>query len=202
MHYCVSLYQLSSSEKRSISASFLSLLYGTETGTHGSAEVLRDLFCAAGAFDRAVVRRAVLGPSGVGVHIFLSHAAVYVRLRLLFPFFIEAWIWGNGNEETTAVGNPFADGLRDRLRHHARGWSDGHCGSVRVVFRRLYELRVVLEVPVILLLADASVVPLAAERLSRRTCGHSPGHPDSRDRDRQSQLHVADILLWNAHRQP
>ena len=122
----ISLYQSNCSEKRSISASFLSLLYGTEIGTHGSAEVLRDLFCAAGAFDRAVVRGTVLGPSGVGVHIFLSHAAVYVRLRLLFPFFIEAWIWGNGNEETTAVGNTFADGLRDRLRHHARGGGDGY----------------------------------------------------------------------------
>ena len=97
MRHFVSLYQSNSSEKRSISASFLSLLYGTEIGTHGSAEVLRDLFCAAGAFDRAVVRRAVLGPSGVGVHIFLSHAAVHVRLRLLFPFFIETKLWGNGN---------------------------------------------------------------------------------------------------------
>ena len=119
----VSLYQSNGSEKRSISASFLSLLYGTEVGTHGSAEVLRDLFCAAGAFDRAVVRRTVLGPSGVGVHIFLSHAAVYVRLRLLFPFFLEAWIWGNGKEKTPAVGNSFADGLRNRLHYHA------HCAN-------------------------------------------------------------------------
>ena len=93
----VSLCQSNGSEKRSISASFLSLLYGTEIGTHGSAEVLRDLFCAAGAFDRAVVRGTVLGPSGVGIHIFLSHAAVYVRLRFLFPFFIETKLWGNGN---------------------------------------------------------------------------------------------------------
>ena len=56
----VNLCQSNGSEKRSISASFLSLLHGTEIGTHGSAEVLRDLFCAAGAFDRAVVRRTVL----------------------------------------------------------------------------------------------------------------------------------------------
>ena len=122
----VGLSKGSVSEKRSISASFLSLLHGTEIGIHGSAEVLRNLFCAAGAFDRAVVRGTVLGPSGVGVHIFLSHAAVHVRLRLLFPFFIEAWIWGNGNEETPAVGNTFADGLWDRLRHHACGWGDGY----------------------------------------------------------------------------
>ena len=112
------------------SESFLYLRYETETGIHGSAEVLRDLFSAAGAFDRAVVRRTVLGPSCVGIHIFLSHATVHVRLRLLFPFFFETQLWRNGFGQTPAVGNPFADGLCYRLPHHACGRGDGHSGSV------------------------------------------------------------------------
>ena len=130
MFIFVSLCQSNGSEKRSISASFLSLLHGTEIGIHGSAEVLRDLFSAAGAFDRAVVRRTVLGPSCVGIHIFLSHATVHVRLRLLFPFFFETRLWRNGFGQTPAVGNPFADVLCYRLPHHACGRGDGHSGSV------------------------------------------------------------------------
>ena len=47
----VSFCQSNGSEKRPISASFLSLPHGTEIGTHGSAEARRDFFCAAGAFD-------------------------------------------------------------------------------------------------------------------------------------------------------